>query len=118
MNAYKHLFTALAATAALGLAVPTLASDAVSEQRIAAAKTPADHEAIAASYESEATAADAKAAAHEQMARTYKSGGTPKGNPTAMAGHCDRLATSYRAAAKEYRALAAEHHKMATDAAK
>lgn len=114
MNLHKHPLAALVAAFALGFSMPSFAADAVTDAQIAAARTPADHEAIARAYDSEAVAAEAKASAHEHMAKTYRTGGTPKGNSIAMTGHCERLASSYRAAATEYRALAAEHRKLAT----
>ena len=88
---------------------------AVTPAQIEAAKTPADHEAIAKAYEAEAAAADAKAAAHEAMARTYQAGGSPKGSHVAMAGHCEKLITQYRGVAEENRQLAAAHRQMAKD---
>lgn len=90
-------------------------SDHVDAAQIAAAKTAADHEAIAKSYDAEATAADAKAAAHESMAETYRLGGAPKGSHTAMAGHCEKLVTQYRAVAEENRQLAAAHRQMSEE---
>jgi hypothetical protein len=87
----------------------------VTPAQIEAAKTSADHEAIAKSYDAEATAADAKAAAHESMAKTYRVGGSPKGSHTAMAGHCEKLVKQYRAVAEENRQLAAAHRQMAMD---
>lgn len=113
MNTHRHLFAALAAALALGLAVPGIASETVTEAQVEAARTPADHEAIARAYDSKAVAAEADANGHEAMARTYKAGGAPKGNSAAMVRHCERLVTNYRAAATEYRALAAEHRKLA-----
>ena len=89
----------------------------VTEAQIAAARTPADHEAIAAAYDAEAKAADAMAVNHESMAMAYKSAGA-KGGPQSMASHCGRLVTQYRAAAQEYRALATEHRAMAKAAVK
>ncbi|MCM2312428.1 MAG: hypothetical protein NDI84_13595 [Steroidobacteraceae bacterium] len=119
MNTRTHLFAALAAALPLFLAVPGTAAADVTEAQIAAAKTPADHEAIAQSYDAEATAADAKAKAHEGMSRTYKTGGgAPKAGSTTMTRHCDRLMKAYTTAAVEYRALAAEHRKLAADSAK
>ncbi|MBP9592696.1 MAG: hypothetical protein KBE42_11525 [Steroidobacteraceae bacterium] len=110
----------LAATwAAFGLllsSVPAIAADPsaeVTSDQISAARTAADHEAIAAEYDAEAAAAEKKAAAHAMMAKTYRAGGSPKGNPQAMVAHCDRLVSQYEAAAKEYRALASEHRQMA-----
>jgi hypothetical protein len=87
------------------------ASD-VTEAQIAAAKTPADHEAIAAKYDAEAKAADEMAANHESMAKAYKAGNAKGGQ--SMAGHCNLLVTKYRDAAKEYRSLATEHRAMAS----
>ena len=84
----------------------------VDAAQIAAAKTPADHEAIAKSYDAEAEAADDKATAHESMARTYRLGGAPKGSHASMASHCDRLVKQYREVAEENRQLAAEHRQM------
>jgi uncharacterized low-complexity protein len=119
MNTRNHLFAAMAAALTLFLAVPGSAAADVTEAQIAAAKTPADHEAIAKAYDAEAAAAEAKANAHEGMARTYRAGGgTPKASSTAMGGHCDRLMKSYSAAAVEYRALAAEHRKLAAGGTK
>ena len=119
MNTHNQLFAAMAVALTLLLAVPGSATADVTEAQVAAAKTPADHEAIAKAYDAEAAAAEAKAKAHEGMARTYRTGGgTPKASPTAMVGHCDRLMKTYSAAAVEYRALAAEHRKLAAGDAK
>lgn len=87
----------------------------VDAAQIAAAKTPADHEAIAKSYDAEAADADEKATAHESMARTYRLGGAPKGSHSSMAAHCDRLVKQYRAIAEDNRQLAAEHRQMAKE---
>lgn len=87
----------------------------VDAAQIAAAKTPADHEAIAKSYDAEAIVADEKATSHESMAKTYRLGGAPKGSHTAMAGHCDKLVKQYRAVAEENRLLAAAHRQMAKE---
>ena len=114
----KHLVSLLSAgVVALLLSSGAWASDEhhVDAAQIAAAKTPADHEAIAKAYDTEAAEADKKAAAHESMAKTYQLGGTPKGSQTAMAGHCERLVKQYRAIAEETRLLAASHRPMAKD---
>lgn len=87
----------------------------VSATQIEAAKTAADHEAIAQAYEAEATAASDKVVQHEAMAQTYGAGGAPKGNRASMVGHCERLATQYKAIAEENRQLAAAHRGMAQD---
>lgn len=87
----------------------------VSAAQIEAARTAADHEAIAQAYEAEATAAVDKADRHEAMAQTYRVGGPPKGNRTSLVGHCERLVTQYKAIAAENRQLAAAHREMAKD---
>lgn len=114
----KRLVMMLSAgTVALMLSSGAWASavELVDSAQIAAAKTPADHEAIAKSYDAEAIAADAKASSHEAMARTYRTGGAPKGSRTSIARHCERLVKQYRAVAKENRLLAAAHRQMAKD---
>ena len=100
----------LSITLALGTlsataAVPTAA-------QIAAAKTPADHEALAKAYEVEAKALEKMAARHKDLGQTY---GQPGGKPwqAGQAKHCDSVASELEAAAKEERALAEEHAKMA-----
>ena len=112
----NSIFAAGIVAAGLVFSVATPVSSAqaanVSEAQIAAAKTPADHEAIAAAYDAEAKAADEMATNHENMAKAYKSAGA-KGGTQSMVSHCGRLVTHYRAAAQEYRALATEHRAMA-----
>ena len=88
----------------------------VTPAQISAAKTAADHEAIATAYEAEAVALDKKSEMHQQMADTYKLGNKPVFiGPTK---HCAALAKEFKAAAAENRALAAEHHQLAQSAAK
>jgi hypothetical protein len=79
---------------------------------IAAAKSPADHEAIAKAYEEEATSLEKLAAMHKNLGETY---GQPGGKPwqAAQSKHCASVAAELAAAAKNERALAAEHRKMA-----
>lgn len=90
----------------------------VSAMQIEAAKTAADHEAIAQAYEAEAAAASDKAAEHEAMARTYKSGGPSKGSRASIVNHCERLVAQYKAIADENRQLAAAHREMAKSCCK
>jgi len=99
----------------LSVNIPFAVAADVTEAQVASAKTASDHEAIAASYDLEAKAADEKAAEHVAMAKTYRSLGQ-KGTAASMTSHCNRLIEEYRAAAKEYRSLAAEHREMARTA--
>ena len=119
MKLHSNPFAAFAAVLALFASIPLPAVADVTAAQIAAARTPADHETIAKSYDADAAAAEAEASKHEAMARTYSSAGGPKKTgPNSMVRHCERLVKSYTDAAADYRALAAEHRSMAKDAAK
>lgn len=82
------------------------------------AKTPADHEKLAAYYDGEAADFDAKASKHKRFAAAYRRMPAP-GNPTrnipdtraSAASHCDNIAAESEKAAKEARSMA-EHHRM------
>lgn len=119
MNARSNLIAVLFAAASLLAFAPAQAGDksdgsTVTAAQIEAARTPADHEAIARAYDEEASNLDRKAQAHEAMARIYRSGGgTPKAHSPSMTSHCERLVAQYREAAKEARALAAGHRAAA-----
>lgn len=79
-------------------------------ERIAQAKTPAEHEAIAAYYKAQATVAAAKVKEHEAMVKAYKS--------KTMDRHCESLLQTYRAQEKDLMQLAKDHADMAAAAAK
>jgi len=79
-------------------------------QQIAAAKTPADHVALATRFEQEAAAARENATRHELMGNTYKASPYDKGGKDAtMRAHCNQLAKSFQSSAAEYDAMAAAH---------
>jgi len=105
--------------AAFGLSggILTATADVPDPATISAAKTPADHEAIAQAYDEEAASLEKLAARHKDLGETY---GQPGGKPwqPAMSKHCSSVATDLAAAAKNERALAAEHRKMAKGAKK
>lgn len=82
------------------------------EKMIAAAKTPADHEQLAAQYDKEAAAARAKADEHRKMAAAYRKEGGAIVSKLHFDEHCDALVKSYTAAAKEYEALAKAERQM------
>jgi len=88
-------------------------TDPLDTVKIEAAKTPADHEAIAKAFEAEAARFEKMAGMHKGLAETYTTQAGPKAWHAAQAKHCDAIASSLQAAAKESRELAAEHHKMA-----
>jgi len=86
------------------------------EEMIASAKTPADHEAIAAYFDKQAADAKAKAEEHRKMGESYKKGGGALAEKTHFHEHCEALVKIYNQAAKDYAAMAAAHRDMAKKA--
>jgi len=99
------------------LPMPTMGASAAQEadleQMIANAKTPADHEAIAAYYDREAADNDSKAEFHRKLAKTYADLHV---KPSDMRNHCEQMAKYFEGAAKDAKLLAAEHREMAKKA--
>jgi hypothetical protein len=91
-------------------------SDTSIDSKIAAAKTPGDHEAIAAYYDKQAARAQAKADQHHKMAAAYKKLGGAVIEKMHVDQHCDALAASYEGIVKESKALAEAHRAMAKEA--
>jgi hypothetical protein len=96
-------------------AAPAKAGENMSA-RITAAKTAADHEAIAADYAKQAAAAREEAAAHEKMAKSYA--GLGKTGQYHADRHCQAIAQRYLEQAKELDALAEVHRAEAKKAGK
>jgi len=89
-------------------------SDVNLNQMIASAKTPADHEAIAAYYEQQASDAKKKAALHRNTADTYRKLKISK--PVGMAEMCDGIAAMWTKIAADNSRLAKAHREMAKQA--
>ena len=118
-----RLFTKAALIAAIGLALaaPQAVLAQPTDAEIEKAKTPADHEAIAKSYDAEAKALQEKAEIHKNQAKHYGTATYTKAGPVgsaAMESHCKKIAASYEAAAKDAEAMAAAHRAMAKSAGK
>ena len=96
------------------LPISSAQEDKSIEQLITEAKTPADHEAIAAYYDKEAQAAHQKHAEHQKMKEWYKN--TPMMSKGGFGTHCDSLISLDDKAAKQYEALAKSHREMAKSA--
>ena len=100
----RFLATVLATGLALGSA-PVVRADPITDENVeaavAAAKTPADHQALAAFYTAKAEVAAAKAEQHKRMVTAF----TGKGRE-AWQMHCDSLVRSSKQEAKDYEALA------------
>jgi hypothetical protein len=105
----------LAALLALAIVHASAAEDRSMEKQIAAAKTAADHEVIAALYDKEAKEAQAKADDHDKMSAAYKKVGGAVIEKLQLDQHCDKLAKNFRKAAKEAKALAEAHRQMAKE---
>lgn len=86
------------------------------EEMISSAKTPADHEAIAAYYDGEAKEARQKVEEHRKMGAAYKKEGGSLLHKTHFDEHCASLVRSFTMEAKEYDALAAAHRLAAKKA--
>lgn len=82
-------------------------------QRIAAAHSRADHEALAAYFQGEATAARAKAAEHREMILAYQRQVQGKRSNPNMATHCKSLIQGYEGMVADYERLADSHLQMA-----
>lgn len=116
-----HRGTMLAAMLVAALALATMQAVAADcsgmEAKISAAKTAADHEAVAACYDEMAKDAQAKVDEHKKMAQAYSMSGVGnQATKTHFHQHCEALIRSYGAEAKEYTALALAHRDMAKKA--
>lgn len=89
-------------------------TDSNLNEMIEKAKTPADHEAIAAYFDQEAAAAKKKADLHRGSAETYRKLKIAK--PVYMAEMCDSIAAGFDATAAEAEKLAKMHREMAKQA--
>lgn len=90
---------------------PAVVTDDNLDQSIANAKTPADHEAIAAYYDQEAASAKAKAALHHNTAKTYEKLNIAK--PVGMVNMCKEIAAYWDKVARNAEDLAKAHREMA-----
>ena len=113
----RLLVAALVAALAMGSAGSAMAADPITddtvEAALAAAKTPADHEALAAYFTAKSKAAQAQVAKHQRMSSLF--GGKGK---TAWDGHCRSLMRTFEDQAKDYAALAKEQTAVAAALAK
>jgi len=119
-------FLAAAVLALGGCAAEWPVKPADLEQKIEAARTRADHQAIAAVYEQQAEGDRAAAERHRGLARAYErgyiaGGSRVRGSSTArrenksLVAHCENLARIYQQAAEENLALAREHRQVAAE---
>ena len=86
--------------------------------KVAAAKTAADHEAIAAEFEQEAKDLEAKAAFHADLAKQYAMNQSAHTAKPRLEKHCAELSASLKKAAEQAREMAKLHRELAQKAAK
>ena len=121
MNMWKNIGAGLAVLTIVALGYRPFSSAAAEkgmehmEQMITEAKTPTDHEALAAFYEKEAQEARQKQAEHQQMSEAYAKIPVLK-TKTGAVTHCNAIAKKYAEIAKEDEALAKMHKEMAKSA--
>ena len=86
------------------------------EAKIAAAKTAAEHEAIAACYDDLAKGAQAKADEHKAMGAAYRKAGGAAVGKLGLPQHCDHFTKTFQDEAKSYGEMAKAHRQMAKNA--
>jgi len=114
MKTWKNIYVMAAVLTIIGFGFITIGSAEEGknlEQMITEAKTPADHEAIAACYDKEVQEAHQKQAEHKKLADSYDL--TPKLKGGTMSKHCMDAAKKYEGIAKDYEAMAIAHRAMA-----
>ena len=124
MDTKSHLswkagfMAALALMAMSSLATIAVADDVTEQnvaEKVATAKTPQDHEAIAAYFKAQAAAAGEKVKEHEAMLASWTKTTAGKGL-TVMKQHCEGVIASFKKIEKDDDAMAKEHEKMAKSA--
>lgn len=117
---YGSVLLSAATLCIAAAALPAAGDDNVNHDRlmhdVQAARTPADHEEIALSYEKQASADLAAAEEHRRMGSQYRKfapSGVDPSTFASMAIHCNNLVELYTGAAKEHSALAALHREAA-----
>jgi hypothetical protein len=86
--------------------------------KVAAAKTAADHEAIAAELDKEAKDLEAKAALHADMAKHYAMNQYAHTTKPSLKKHCEDLSASLKKAAEGAKEMAKLHRELAQKAPK
>jgi hypothetical protein len=112
------LLTVVTVVAAVTIPTPSAATEHEGmTQMVQAAKTAADHEALATQYDKRATEAKALAAEHRKMGDAYKgqpaAAGDKAAGVSAMPQHCEKLAEGYDQQAQMYATMAATERELA-----
>lgn len=103
----------LAGVAFSGCAGAAMAPSQSLHQRIEAASSRADHQALATYFSAEAAQARAKAAEHRDMIQAYQRQVAAGRSNANMPTHCNMLIKGYESMATEYELMAVSHRQMA-----
>ena len=116
-QSHLRVFLVLAAVLLGGCASPHYsATHAQVEDRIANARTRADHQGLAQFFDQEAQEARSRAEKHRAMAKSFAVEGWGRGKAGIQArDHCETLVGLYEKAEQENKALAALHRQLATE---
>ncbi len=116
-QSHLRVFLVLAAVLLGGCASPHYsATHEQVEQRIAAARTRADHQSLAQFFEQEAQESKKRAEKHRTMGKSFAIEGWGRGKAGIQArDHCETLVGLYEKAEQENRSLAALHRQLAAE---
>lgn len=116
-QSHLRVFLVLAAVLLGGCASPHYsATHEQVEDRIANARTRADHQGLAQFFDQEAQEAKSRAEKHRAMSKRYTDPvWTGRGSWIHLRDHCDTLVGLYEKAEQENKALAALHRQIATE---
>jgi hypothetical protein len=113
----KFVVAALAVALVIGSSASAVRADTITDDNVeatmAAAKTPADHQALAAYFTAKSKEAQDNVAKHKRMSGMF--GGKGK---SSWEGHCHSLMKTYEAQAKDYAGMAKEQTAVAEALAK
>ena len=114
----RRLVVCILVLATALLAQPASRADAEADliAKVAAAKTAADHEAIAAEFEQEAKDLEGKAAFHADLAKHYAMNQSAHTIKPRLEKHCENLSASLKKAAEQAKEMAKLHHELAKKA--
>src|SRR5262249_30594888 len=121
MRLGRMLTTLVIVAALFGTTQPTrwawaeMAGQSMSDM-VKNAKTAADHEGLAATYDKEAATTKEQAAAHQKMAQSYKSNSGKGTGASAMPQHCASLVKTFEEQAAMYEKMAATERAEAKSA--
>jgi hypothetical protein len=85
-------------------------------QRVEAARTASDHQALATYYDQQAAASRASAADHRKMSTSYSGMYAGGRGGASMSAHCNEIVRNQERIAAEYDAMAIAHRQMAAQA--